>query len=130
MTGAGQGSGARSTAHVLGTLLDLLAQEATAAEVDALVEEVRSADLPDRGLLLEAAENGLRIRDLLAQRQRREAEMHALYETARDLTSLRDFDGALKAIVDRVRRLLNADVTFIALVLPVALVAAKLANAV
>jgi sugar diacid utilization regulator len=110
---AGEGGAARTTLHVLGTLLDLLAEEATAAEVDALVEEVRAADLPNRALL--AAEDGRRIRDLLAQRQRREAEMHALYETARDLTSLRDVDGALHAIVDRVRRLLNADITYIAL---------------
>lgn len=116
MRGAGHGIAARSTADVLGTLLDLLAREATAVEVDAFVEEARNADLPNRGLLLQAAEDGLRIRHLLAQRQRREAEMHALYETARDLTSLRDFDGALHAIADRVRRLLNADVTFIALV--------------
>jgi GAF domain-containing protein len=111
-----RGGAARSTSHVLGTILDLLGDEAPVAEIDALAEEVRVSDLPNRALLLQAVDDGRRIRDLLAQLQRREAEMHALYETARDLTSLRDVDGALHAIADRVRRLLRVDIAYIALV--------------
>ncbi|SFK55443.1 helix-turn-helix domain-containing protein [Geodermatophilus ruber] len=102
---------------VLARLLDVLADEGPVAEIDALAAQVREApQSPDRQVLLLAAEDARRIRELLAQRERREAEMQALYETARDLTSLRDVDGALHAIVDRVRRLLGADLTYIALV--------------
>ncbi|MGY1631092.1 helix-turn-helix domain-containing protein [Geodermatophilus sp. SYSU D01186] len=102
---------------VLARLLDVLAEEGPITEIDALAAQVREApQLPDRQVLLLAAEDARRIRELLAQRKRREAEMQALYETARDLTSLRDVDGALHAIVDRVRRLLGADLTYIALV--------------
>jgi GAF domain-containing protein len=104
-------------ADVLTRLLDVLADERPVAEIDALAARVRNApDLPDRHVLLAAAEDARRTRHLLAQRERREAEMQALYETARDLTSLRDVDGTLHAIVDRVRRLLKADLTYIALV--------------
>ncbi|MGY1638577.1 helix-turn-helix domain-containing protein [Geodermatophilus sp. SYSU D00742] len=102
---------------VLARLLDVLAEEGPVAEIDAIAARVRDArDVPDRQLLLLAAEDARRVRHLLAQRERREAEMQALYETARDLTSLRDVDDTLHAIVDRVRRLLGADLTYIALV--------------
>jgi hypothetical protein len=104
-------------AEVLARLLSLLAEEAPVAEIDVISTGLRDErDLSDRDLLLHAADDGRRVRDLLAQRERREAEMHALYETARDLTSLRDFDAALHAIVERVRELLHADLTYIALV--------------
>jgi GAF domain-containing protein len=102
---------------VLARLLDVLAEEGPVAEIDAIAARVHGArDVPDRQVLLLAAQDARRVRHLLAQREQREAEMQALYETARDLTSLRDVDDTLHAIVDRVRRLLGADLTYIALV--------------
>lgn len=57
----------------------------------------------------------LRIRELLARRQSREAELRALYETASDLTAIRDVDEILSAIVRRARQLLGADMTYLSL---------------
>ncbi|HEV7146923.1 MAG TPA: GAF domain-containing protein, partial [Pedococcus sp.] len=48
------------------------------------------------------------------QRQR-EAELSALYETANDLTAIRDVDAILSAIVRRARSLLHADMTYLSL---------------
>ena len=50
------------------------------------------------------------------ERQRsREAELSALFETARDLTAIRDLDAILAAIVRRARQLLHADMTYLSL---------------
>ncbi len=57
----------------------------------------------------------LRLRELIATRQVRETEMRALYETASDLTAIRDVDTILAAIVRRARQLLNADMTYLSL---------------
>ena len=51
---------------------------------------------------------------MLRQRSR-EAELSALYETARDLTAIRDLDEILAAIVRRARQLLHADMTYLSL---------------
>ena len=57
----------------------------------------------------------LRLRELIARQRAREAEMRALYETASDLTAIRDVDAILAAIVRRARQLLNADMTYLSL---------------
>ncbi len=105
-----------STREVLARLMRLLADEAPFDELAALQAEVEAADCPDRDMLLQAVEHSHRIREMLAHRERRERETHALYETARDLSSLRDVDDVLHAIVDRVRRLLGVDSTYLALI--------------
>ncbi|MBW0093061.1 GAF domain-containing protein [Pseudonocardia sp. KRD-184] len=69
-------------------------------------------------LLRTALQDAQRIRALLDRRARREQEMQGLYETARDLTSLRGTDDVLSAIVDRVRRLLGCACSYLALVEP------------
>ena len=51
----------------------------------------------------------------MARQQAREAELSALYETASDLTAIRDVDAILAAIVRRARQLLNADMTYLSL---------------
>jgi hypothetical protein len=104
-------------AEVLDALLALLAEDAPAAEVTARAAElVDGADPRRRELLARAAADAVRIRNLLDRREQREREAQALYETARDLTSLRGTDEVLRAIVDRVRRLLGSDSAYIALV--------------
>ncbi len=57
----------------------------------------------------------LRIHELMARQRNREAELTALYETARDLTAIRDLDAILAAIVRRARQLLGADMTYLSL---------------
>ena len=51
----------------------------------------------------------------MARQRSREAELTALYETARDLTAIRDLDAILAAIVRRARQLLGADMTYLSL---------------
>jgi len=57
----------------------------------------------------------LRVRAILDQRRRREAELSALYETANDLAALREVDDVLWAIVHRARLLLHSDVAYLSL---------------
>lgn len=102
---------------VLARIMHLLAEEAPADELGAVAAEVAARpEGAERELLLRAVEHGRRIRGMLERRARGERETQALYETARDLTSLRDVDDVLHAIVDRVRRLLATDSTYIALI--------------
>lgn len=53
--------------------------------------------------------------DLLADHQRRTRELAALYETAGDLSAMRDVDQVLTAIVRRSRQLLGTDVAYLML---------------
>lgn len=102
-----------TAAHALSRALQLLAEEAPAEQLDALTRAYRTDDRLGRALA-----DARRVRALLEQRRHRERELHALADTARDLTSLRGTDDVLRAIVDRVRRLLGCDSTYIALVDP------------
>ncbi|PUA81879.1 helix-turn-helix domain-containing protein [Nocardioides currus] len=90
-----------------GSFLDLLYTGAPRADFDRLVEEY-----PERAGEHDVA---LRLRDLIARHRSREGELSALYETARDLTAIRDLDEILTAIVRRARSLLGADMTYLSL---------------
>ena len=57
----------------------------------------------------------MRIHEQIERQRSREAELSALYETARDLTAIRDLDTILAAIVRRARQLLHADMTYLSL---------------
>ena len=85
-------------------LLRLLAEGAPVAELSAV-------DDSDG----EARELALRVRAALESRRRREAELTALVDTARDLAALRDPSGVLDAIVRRARTLLGTDVAYLTL---------------
>jgi GAF domain-containing protein len=100
-------------AAVLSRLVQLLAEEAPADEIEALIEanSGRSGEL-----VVRAFGDAGRIRSLLDRLARQERDAQALYETARYLTSLRDSDAVLTAIVERTRILLDCDSTYIALV--------------
>jgi GAF domain-containing protein len=56
-----------------------------------------------------------RLQRELDHHRRRESELLALYETARDLTATRDVDRVLQAIVRRARQLLSADVGYLSI---------------
>ncbi len=86
------------------TLLRLLAEGAPASELGAV---------QDHGG--EARELALRVRAAFDSRRRREAELTALVETARDLAALRDPSGILEAIVRRARTLIGTDVAYLTL---------------
>ncbi len=84
-------------------LLRLLANNGTVAEITELDAPETERDL------------ALRIRDDFDRRRRREAELSALVETARDLASLSDPRGVLDAIVRRARALLATDLAYLTL---------------
>ena len=84
-------------------LLRLLANNGTVAEITELDAPETERDL------------ALRIRDDFDRRRRREAELSALVETARDLASLSDPGGVLDAIVRRARALLATDLAYLTL---------------
>ena len=86
------------------TLLRLLAEGAPASELGTVQDPAG-----------EARELALRVRAAFDSRRRREAELTALVETARDLAALRDPSGILEAIVRRARTLLGTDVAYLTL---------------
>lgn len=99
-------------------------QSALRALVYALEEDGAHADLasavpepPQRPEDRKQLESDLarigRLRDRLAHLEQRERELSALYDTAQDLTGLRDVEQALHAIVRRARRLMNTDTAYL-----------------
>jgi GAF domain-containing protein len=97
--------------------LELLAAGASREDLDAVVAEALDAGVAPEDLdaLHGAREAALRIHAQLERHRRRETEMTALYETASDLTAIRDVDAILTAIVRRARQLLRADMTYLSL---------------
>ena len=97
--------------------LDLLLRDAPPVEYERPVLRARAegAD-PDVVASLENAKmTALRVRSVLRDRQRRESELSALFETANDLAGMRSLDRVLQAIVERARHLLNCDVSYLTL---------------
>ena len=90
-------------------LLLLLAREAPAGELSRLLE------LCDTTGLAPAVASALEVRALLDGRQRREQQLAALYASASDLSSLRDLEQVLQAIVSRARELLASDAAYLTL---------------
>ena len=107
----------RTSPDLLLHLLQVLSEEAPDEDLDRLVEDAeRTADPEQRERLLLALTRAVRVREVLAHHRRREQETQALFETARDLASLRDTDDVLAAIVQRVGQLFHPDATYLALV--------------
>lgn len=55
----------------------------------------------------------LRLRELVDQHERREAELEALYDAAGDLSRIREVEHTLQAVTERARRLLRCDVAYL-----------------
>ena len=92
--------------------LEMLLAGASREELDAVVE---GSDDPGAAELRDQHATALRIHEQMARLRSREAELSALYETARDLSAIRDLDQVLAAIVRRARTLLHADMTYLSL---------------
>lgn len=119
---AGQSTPAQSTPPVdptppaLYRLLALLAAEAPLEDFHAVLADPALTPLTaDAQPLRDAVGDALRVRSLLAARRQREQELSALYETAGDLSSLRDLEAVLQAIVRRARQLLGTDAAYLML---------------
>jgi len=103
--------------NVVGSFLHLLYDEAPRAAFDEVVAAAERAGATPAELaeLRRQYDVALRLRELIARQRAREAELSALYDTASDLTAIRDVDAILAAIVRRARQLLNADMTYLSL---------------
>lgn len=102
--------------RVTGRLLEMLLADASAEDLDRLIDEAaRDADPGERAALREEHALALRIQEQMVRQRAREAELSALNETARDLSEIRDLDAILSAIVRRARQLLHADMTYLSL---------------
>ncbi|MBM7790243.1 helix-turn-helix domain-containing protein [Tenggerimyces flavus] len=102
------------TSGVLRQLLDLLADGASGEQLAQVAVAARAAG--HTSAEVEAAvEVALRIRHTLTEHRRREAELTALFDTARDLSKLRDLDEVLRSIVRRARMLLRADLSYLSM---------------
>jgi DNA-binding PucR family transcriptional regulator len=93
-------------------LLRLLAQDAPAEQLDAAAREL-AADEPETAAA--ARELAMRVRAGVDASRRRETELTALVETARELASRSDPGAVLDAIVQRARALLGVDVSYLTL---------------
>jgi GAF domain-containing protein len=89
-------------------LLELLATDASREQLERAARQL--------GFSADDAELARRVRATLDQQRRRETELAALVETARDLAVLRDLDAVLVAIVRRARTLLGTDTAYLTLV--------------
>jgi hypothetical protein len=99
------------------SFLDLLYDQAPRSAFDEVVADAERAGASEEELVALRREYDVatRLRELIARQRAREAELTALYDTASDLTAIRDVDAILAAIVRRARQLLNADMTYLSL---------------
>ncbi|MFC8131188.1 helix-turn-helix domain-containing protein [Streptomyces sp. NPDC057302] len=95
-----------------GELLRLLRADAGPDRYAALLDHCAPAD---RSWLAPLVDDALQVRARLEEQSRHETELAALYETAGDLSSLRDLEAVLRAIVHRARALLGTDVAYLML---------------
>jgi len=93
-------------------LLRLLADDAPGEQLEHQAALIAESDPALGG---PARELALRVRSVMDARRRREVELGALVEVARDLASLRDPGGVLDAIVRRARSLVGTDVAYLTL---------------
>ncbi len=94
------------------SFVDLLYADAPREAYDDLLARLGGAEDAEAG---ERHARALQLRERLARHRGREAELAALYETATDLTRMRDLDMVLSAIARRARQLLGADMTYLSL---------------
>lgn len=99
------------------SFLDLLYDQAPRSAFDERLAAAEGAGVrgPELAELRREYDVATRLRELIARQRAREAELSALYDTASDLTAIRDVDAVLAAIVRRARQLLNADMTYLSL---------------
>ncbi|MGH3358637.1 MAG: helix-turn-helix domain-containing protein [Nocardioidaceae bacterium] len=97
------------------SFVNLLLAQAPRESYERLVREAEEAGDSNAAHLRADLGKALQLRDTLERQRKREAELSGLYATANDLTSIRDLDHILLAIVRRARQLLGTDIAYLAL---------------
>lgn len=103
--------------EVTAKFLEMLLAGASREDLDLVLAEAEVGGAGPEQLEALRAQHALatRLQEQIERQRSREAELSALYETARDLTAIRDLDEILAAIVRRARQLLRADMTYLSL---------------
>jgi len=100
--------------------LSALLREASREQLDTLIVQclkgLESLPVEARGQANREMDLLLELRGTVDRYRRRAQELRALFETAGDLSSLREVEGVLQAIVRRARQLLATDVAYLMLV--------------
>lgn len=96
-------------------LMTLLAESAPASEVFAVAESI-ARRAPSEAAGASLREQTLRVKDLLDRRARRDRDLSALFDTAKDLASLKDLTAILTSIAARGRELLGTDLAYLSLI--------------
>jgi hypothetical protein len=96
------------------TLMTLLAESAPASEVFAVADSIARGASGTASHSLR--EQTLRVKDLLDRRARRDRDLSALFDTAKDLASLKDLNAILTSIAARCRELLSTDLAYLSLI--------------
>jgi DNA-binding PucR family transcriptional regulator len=106
-----------ATGRLLRALLDEAPNQDVEAAVRACLDAVEELPPgPDKAVAAEEVQQLLELRTLVERYRGRSRELLALFETAGDLSSVRDVEGVLQAIVRRGRQLLSADTAYLMLV--------------
>jgi GAF domain-containing protein/sugar diacid utilization regulator len=105
------GVGPSGKTKAAGQLMAMLDSGISAAEL-----ETRLSVLLDAGVIDQSsAAAARRLNARLWEASRREGLLRVLYDTATDLTGIRDVEAVLKAIVRRTRSLIGSDVAYLSL---------------
>jgi len=99
---------------LISLLLEELPLEAFEAALRELAERARSGGLNDEQVT-ERLVTARTLRRLLDRYKSRAYELSALFDTAGDLSSMRDLEMVLQAIARRARHLLGTDVAYLML---------------
>ncbi|WP_158601986.1 helix-turn-helix domain-containing protein [Pararobbsia silviterrae] len=96
-------------------LLAMLQRNASTLEFDDMLERVEATvhDAAQRSLLAGSIRAAAAIREQQALQQRRERGLVVVLESAQDLTSIRDLDLVLQAIVRRARQIFASDIGYL-----------------
>lgn len=94
-------------------ILSLLDQGAAAPAFDGLGNEIRALPPALRDPLEADMALAVRLRENIEHKLKRERELIALNETARDLSAMRDTDQVLQAIIRRARQLVGSDIAYL-----------------
>ncbi|HWK63406.1 MAG TPA: GAF domain-containing protein [Rhizobiaceae bacterium] len=108
-------NGSLDTAFYYRRLLELLEGNAPLSSFEQLANAAKgmARDAGAADSMGSAMAIALRLRENFELKRKREVELSALYETARDLSALRDTDQILQAIVRRARQLVGSDIAYL-----------------
>ncbi|WP_190242965.1 helix-turn-helix domain-containing protein [Arthrobacter globiformis] len=98
-------------AMTLGRLLALLGEGISAEALETQLAAMQAEHLLDPSTAAAARSLNARLREA----SRREGLLRVLYDTATDLTGIRDVEAVLKAIVRRTRSLIGSDIAYLSL---------------